>query len=212
MEEMKGMKGLFCNVSFNSLPPSIPPIPLPPYPQNLPHYTGMKYFIITSLIFLLGLLCFITCRAQERLVENRAFDLMLKGLVPTEVPNVSVATVQQAENILYLDAREREEFEISHIPGAIWVGYDDFDISRVEGLDEDQQIVVYCSVGYRSGKVAAQLQDSGFANVENLYGGIFEWSNQGLPLVDSSEVKTQKVHGYGPTWGIWVKEGEVVYR
>jgi rhodanese-related sulfurtransferase len=41
-------------------------------------------------------------------------------------------------------------------------------------------------VGYRSEKVTEKLQKAGFTQVSNLYGGIFEWVNQGYPIVNQS--------------------------
>ncbi|MDF9798803.1 hypothetical protein OKW21_004066 [Catalinimonas alkaloidigena] len=44
-----------------------------------------------------------------------------------------------------------------------------------------------------------------------MYGGIFEWVNQGQDVVDSSGQPTEKVHAYDRVWGIWLKQGEKVY-
>ncbi|MEZ4984799.1 MAG: rhodanese-like domain-containing protein [Saprospiraceae bacterium] len=67
---------------------------------------------------------------------------------------------------LFLDARERKEFEVSHLPGAHFIGYDDFDLSRVEKLDKGREVIVYCSVGYRSEKITEKLLAAGFTNVK----------------------------------------------
>ena len=48
---------------------------------------------------------------------------------------------------------------------------------KVEDIARESTIVVYCSVGYRSEKIAEELDKLGFTNVSNLYGGIFEWIN-----------------------------------
>lgn len=168
----------------------------------------MRHFLLG----LLGLLSLPGCQGQDRLVKSRAYDLMLKGLLPKEAPFLGVAAAQEADSVLFLDSRSREEYEVSHLPGARWIGYESFDSTRVEDLDRSQPVVVYCSVGYRSGEVAAQLQQMGFSQVHNLYGGLFEWSNRGYPLVNPQSQPTDSVHGYSPTWGVWVKEGTVVYE
>jgi hypothetical protein len=71
-------------------------------------------------------------------------------------------------------------------------------------------VVVYCSVGYRSEKIAARLREMGFLEVYNLYGGLFEWVNRGNPVY-RNEQATRAVHGYSWTWGIWLRRGKKVY-
>ncbi len=152
--------------------------------------------------------------AQEKPgVGSSAYDLMLQGLLDRDVSEVSVEQLREtAPNYLLLDAREKNEFEVSHIKDARWVGYDDFNLDRVSDIPKDSSIVVYCSVGYRSEKVTQQMRDAGFTNVHNLYGGIFEWSNRNGVLVDPRGKPTEKVHAYDRVWGVWVTEGKKVYK
>jgi len=110
-----------------------------------------------------------------------------------------------------LDARELAEFEVSHISGAKHIGYDNFDTSAVSGLSKESPIIVYCSIGYRSEKIAEKLLTMGFQNVSNLYGGIFEWVNQGNAVMTKGE-QTDRVHAYSRAWGIWLNKGEKVYE
>ena len=114
--------------------------------------------------------------AQEKpAVGSSAYDLMLQGLLDRDVSEVSVEQLgETAPKYLLLDAREKNEFQVSHMKDARWVGYDDFNLDRVSDIPKDSAIVVYCSVGYRSEKVTQQMRDAGFTNVHNLYGGIFE--------------------------------------
>ena len=103
-----------------------------------------------------------------------------------------------------LDARELEEYTTSHIPNAKYIGYEDFDISRLEGLSYDTPIVVYCSVGYRSEKITNKLKTAGYQNVYNLVGSIFEWVNQGHLIEDKNALPTQTLHTYNKAWSKWV--------
>lgn len=160
------------------------------------------YFIIVLLM---------ACELSAQTVQSTAYDLMLKGLLSHTVPEVSVEDIQTSEAIVFVDARERSEYEISHLKDAIWVGYDDFDMDRVGEVPKNSRIIVYCSVGYRSEKVSEQLIEAGYQDVSNLYGGIFEWVNQQRPIV-SEEGKTDRVHAFDKLWGIWVEKGEKVYE
>ncbi|NND88562.1 MAG: rhodanese-like domain-containing protein, partial [Flavobacteriaceae bacterium] len=57
--------------------------------------------------------------------------------------------MQFHEEVIFLDAREIAEFEISHIPNAQWVGYNDFSETELTSIlqDKDQAIIIYCSIG-----------------------------------------------------------------
>lgn len=135
---------------------------------------------------------------------------MLRSLLSHTVTEVDVEEVEAIDHKVYfLDSREKNEFNVSHIKDAIWVGYDDFDIERVKNIPKDEPIVVYCSVGYRSEKVSEKLIAAGYTNVSNLYGGIFEWVNQEQPVFNESG-ETQNVHPYDFKWGVWLKKGNKV--
>jgi len=58
--------------------------------------------------------------------------------------------------------------------------------------------------------VSEKLLSAGYQHVSNLYGGIFEWVNQGNPLYNENG-PTSKVHAYSRTWGVWLNKGEKVY-
>lgn len=145
-------------------------------------------------------------------VNSGAYGFMLKTLLSHTVPEVSVPEAATAETALFLDAREANEHEVSHIRGARFIGYDNFDIASLSDIPKDQPIIVYCSVGYRSEKVSEQLLAAGYTDVANLYGGIFEWKNQGHEVVTPEGEVTEKVHAFSRSWGIWLKKGERVYR
>lgn len=142
---------------------------------------------------------------------NTAYDLMLKTLYSNSVDVVMPADVINERDVVYLDARERNEFDVSHIKNSIWVGYDNFKQKYVDLLPRDAKVVVYCSVGYRSEKIGEKLKKMGFEDVSNLYGGIFQWKNDGYTVVDNNNAPTEKVHAYSMAWGIWLTKGEKVY-
>jgi rhodanese-related sulfurtransferase len=144
-------------------------------------------------------------------VNNASFNLTLKALLSHSVNEISVKNAVTRYDAVFLDAREKEEFDVSHIKSAKHVGYKDFDLARVKNIKKSDPIIVYCSVGYRSEKIGEQLIANGYTNVSNLYGGIFEWVNEGYLVFDSSGNATPKVHAYDQAWGIWLSQGEKVY-
>ncbi len=145
-------------------------------------------------------------------VQSTAYSVMLKTLLAHSVTEVSVQEAEPMKNVLFLDARELSEFRVSHIKDAIHIGYTSANWDVLNSLEKDTRIIVYCSVGYRSEKIAEQLRDKGFTNVQNLYGGIFEWVNQDRVVVDANQKVTTNVHAYNKTWGIWLNKGTKVYE
>lgn len=144
-------------------------------------------------------------------VKSSSYNALLKTMLSHDVVEVTVEEASNKQNVLFLDSRSKEEFDVSHIEGALFVGYDDFDITSVSDLDKESEIIIYCSIGYRSEKITEQLVQGGFKNVQNLYGGIFEWKNQGNEVVSPDGKPTEDVHAYNRLWGIWLKEGNRVY-
>ncbi|OGX91072.1 rhodanese-like domain-containing protein [Hymenobacter coccineus] len=163
-------------------------------------------------LLLLGLVAACHSRqADAPPTTNKLYSVMLNGLLKESVPFVSVAQLQQLPGPVLLDTREAPEFAVSHLRGARLVGYDNFSLASVQDVPKNAPIVVYCSVGARSEKIGAQLKQAGFTDVRNLYGGLFEWVNEGQPVVTAANQPTNRIHAYSRTWGIWLQRGQPVY-
>lgn len=102
---------------------------------------------------------------------------------------------------LLVDVRKREEYEISHLAGAIHVDPDSLDNSQILAQAAGRPIVLYCSVGYRSSARAQALLEAGATQVANLEGSIFMWANQGHP-VERGGATVEQVHPYNRIWGM----------
>ncbi len=144
-------------------------------------------------------------------LSSQRFQWTLKKLLSHSVPEIGVEQARQQQDALFLDAREPEEFQVSRIPGAQFAGYEQFDMEPWLQTDKNQPIIIYCSVGYRSEKVAEQFLAEGFSQVHNLYGGIFEWVNRGYDVWDEQNQPTDKIHAYSKSWGWLLSRGQKVY-
>lgn len=170
-----------------------------------------SYRFLQLILVLIFTQCFPTPKVAGQFTD-REFDEMANRMATGTVQDISVEEVsQQLDKVILLDTRERKEYEVSHLPNAIWVGYDDFDIKRLGDVPKNAKVVTYCSVGYRSERIGEKLQKAGYTDVSNLKGSIFKWVNEGLSVVDINNQPTEKVHGYNEKWGKWVKKGKVVY-
>lgn len=107
------------------------------------------------------------------------------------------------DNPVLLDARRPDEFAVSHLRGARRIDPDRPELDSLD-LASDQMVVVYCSVGYRSGAIAEQLTAAGFDEVYNLEGGIFAWANEDRPIV-RYDSPTTVVHPYDDFWGSFLR-------
>lgn len=163
-------------------------------------------------ILLLTIICLLSSQlhhAQEQL------DQLLEQYNDKSIPYISVQELAMPKTkAIILDARETKEYETSHIKDAILVGYDHFDIQYVLDTvtDKHQMIVVYCSLGIRSETIAKQLKAHNYTNIYNLYGGIFEWKNEGFQVYDMQEEPTEKVHTFSEEWSRWLTKGEKTHE
>jgi rhodanese-related sulfurtransferase len=180
-----------------------------PYLKLVYKDSELNYKFKMRKILILFLVVSSTVFAQKKL------DKLLNKWNNKNIPYMSVETLAMTKTkAILLDAREEKEYNISHIKDALFVGYNDFKIQETLKklpIDRNTKIVVYCSLGIRSEKIANKLFKEGYMNVYNLYGGIFEWKNAGFQVIDALGNATEKVHTFNEDWSKWLKKGEKVY-
>jgi rhodanese-related sulfurtransferase len=137
-------------------------------------------------------------------VKSVEFDKTISSILSFDIPILSIQEALTYSDAVYLDAREPQEYTLSHIPGAKYIGCKQWNSSSVQSLSKDKTLIVYCSVGYRSEKIATKIKALGYTHVYNLYGSIFEWVNQGHPLESGNGMPTLKLHTYNKQWSQWV--------
>ncbi len=125
-----------------------------------------------------------------------------------DVPEMTVSQLlvaQKTGKVVLVDVREPAEQEVSMIPGAI----PGRQFEEEGKLHETKQIVVYCTIGYRSGLYAKKL-DKQDRHVFNLKGGILAWAHAGKAVVDLKG-PTKRVHVYGRAWNLLPRGYEAVW-
>ena len=145
-------------------------------------------------------------RALAAGLRRLAWPLLI-GWIRRRFPDVAVITCEElADRLagegpmpLLIDARGPEEFALSHLAGARRLPGPD--ASGAAGLARETAIVVYCSVGYRSARLARSLRQAGFTDVRNLEGSLFRWANLGLPLAGTGYARP-RVHPFHPCWAL----------
>ena len=84
--------------------------------------------------------------------------------------------MMDSQEVIVLDVREQDEYDSSHIPGAVLlpVGTITEDTAAAVIDDLDTVVLVYCRSGNRSKTASKALADLGYTNVYE-FGGINDW-------------------------------------
>jgi sulfur-carrier protein adenylyltransferase/sulfurtransferase len=83
--------------------------------------------------------------------------------------------LQRGDNLVLLDVREQNEWNIAHLDGAKLVPVSSI-TQRANELNTADEIVIYCRSGVRSARVLNELRGLGFRKLWNLKGGINAWA------------------------------------
>ena len=164
-------------------------------------------------IILIFIITFTVSFSQDIQVRciNPRFDQLVDNYLDYSVSAISVADAFESKSdYIFLDSREKEEYNTSHIENAIHIGYDDLNVDSIKQiLPKEKAIIIYCSIGYRSEKIGEILVQNGYLNVQNLYGSIFEWVNQHHLIVDNKGKPTTALHTYNKKWSKWVENDDI---
>jgi len=112
--------------------------------------------------------------------------------------------VDPASDFVLVDVRSDAEVNVSVIPGAITKA----EYEKNAKLHENKTVIVYCTVGGRSGAYAKQLAGNG-VKVKNYKGSILQWVNAELPLQTLDGKPTNRVHTYSSRYRIPAKYEQV---
>lgn len=103
------------------------------------------------------------------------------GKTPVNSYEISCAEAKQLvdSEIVFLDVRTPSEISDGKIKNAIELDFrsDDFQEQLLK-LPKNDEYVVYCRSGNRSGQAMEMMKQSGFQKVKNLSGGYTAWSKQ----------------------------------
>ena len=109
-----------------------------------------------------------------------------EGDVPELTPEQLKQRLDTGEPVTLLDVREEYEWDIANLGpyGAQLVPLGDLP-DRMEQLDREADIVVYCRSGSRSKGAARHLRAHGFTRVWNLKGGVNAWAREVDPRMST---------------------------
>jgi rhodanese-related sulfurtransferase len=101
--------------------------------------------------------------------------------------NVSEFSKKITESgVVILDVRTPGEFAEGFIEGAQNIDFQSENFANeIAALDKKATYAIYCRSGNRSGQAAKIMHDAGFHDVYNLDGGVIDWANEGMTLVQN---------------------------
>jgi rhodanese-related sulfurtransferase len=138
-------------------------------------------------------------------------EAVARLLPEPEITTAALAARMAAgEPIILFDTREPDEYAQSHLPGALRVAPNASATAilvQYRALMADATVIVYCSVGWRSGLVVQAIrraaEQAPAKAVFNLRGGIFRWHAEGRPLEFGPGASG--VHPFSSDWGQLLK-------
>lgn len=135
-----------------------------------------------------------TDAAKKTIVYGMYADYRREFPAVQEVAPLAAMRLFEEGAALFVDTRRPEEMAVSMLPGAV---------SQAEFLENPERyggrtVVVYCTISYRSGLLAARLAEQG-VTVYNLQGGLLAWVLEGGRVYDGAG-ETRRIHVYGQKW------------
>ena len=139
-------------------------------PEQIFEFSTNHPILVSSFMALLGLILYTEFRRVTQKFTNVG-------------PTAAISVINQNEDAVLLDVREQSEIGDGTLTDAIHIPLSAF-AKRVGELDKyrEQNVLVYCRSGNRSGSVCRTLNSRGFDKVYNLAGGIMAWQDAHLPI------------------------------
>jgi len=119
-------------------------------------------------------------------VAASAYWLMMPREQDEDYGDVSVERarelIQKRPSLMILDVRTDAEFRDGHIEGAMNIPVGELE-GRLGELDRDDEMLVYCRTGNRSGTAVGILEGNDFTKIYHMNEGITAWTSAGYPTV-----------------------------
>lgn len=131
---------------------------------------------VTIIFIVLVSFAFVSC-AQDTKKSSENSEKVMQYISPQEL-QARIDTIQ------LIDIRTPQEFQSGHLKNAVNINYFDPDfLSKINQLDKNKGVYIYCRSGNRSSGAIRKLEDSGFPKIYDLKGGILNWNRSNLKTV-----------------------------
>lgn len=138
--------------------------------------------------------------------------VLVHAQIPQHVDAVKFKELITKGDAILLDVRTPQEYSRGHIAGSTAINIaDPAFVSKINLLQKDKTILVYCLTGSRSYAAANYMSKNGFKKIVNLQQGIMDWNQRGYALEQSSQTVASNAITYtGQSFGKLLKDNKVV--
>jgi sulfur-carrier protein adenylyltransferase/sulfurtransferase len=105
-----------------------------------------------------------------------------KQRIQQVTPQDAIAMQQRGDPAVFVDCREANEWNLGHIPGALFIPRGILESNIERAASRDQKVILYCASGNRSALAADTLQQMGYTDVASMARGIRGWVEEGGDL------------------------------
>lgn len=144
--------------------------------------------------------------ASLMIIHTRGFYTFWSAGSVDRISATQAQELIEQKRVIILDARSKEEFDVSHLPGAIHYSAD-----LLNNLNPKESVLVYCTISLRSNSLAKEMSKKGFSRVYDVTGGLISWVNNQYDLVNGDNHKTDTLHSYNKWLAPFVQKGTPVY-
>jgi sulfur-carrier protein adenylyltransferase/sulfurtransferase len=88
------------------------------------------------------------------------------------------------EDVVYLDVREPNEWNLGRLPQAIHLPRGNLETKVETLIDRAKKVVIYCARGNRSALAALTMKQMGYDDVSSMSRGFQGWADIGGDVVD----------------------------
>jgi rhodanese-related sulfurtransferase len=85
---------------------------------------------------------------------------------------------EEYKKMFIIDARDKGQFDKSHIPGAVNIEWRQV-LARRNEIPKNKPVLIYCNTGSLSAQAGFVLRMAGYENLRILQGGFEEWKAKG---------------------------------
>lgn len=150
-----------------------------------------RHRLLASCVILLVLVVVFTVGCSKNTVSETAVQTQTSETQTQLIKDISTqeafALIQSnggKADFVVIDVRTPQEFAQGHLENAINLDYNSESFSNeLSNLDKTKTYLVYCKGGSRSGSAVPIMKELNFMTVNNMLGGITQWTAEGLPTV-----------------------------
>lgn len=100
---------------------------------------------------------------------------------------------EEYKKMFIIDARDKGQFDKSHIPGAVNIEWRQV-LARRNEIPKTKPVLIYCNTGSLSAQAGFALRMAGYENLRILQGGFEEWKTKGGLKANQKAASQSRAH------------------